>query len=306
MSTNNTRPQQQDVAATDQQVPFDEIEFFALVEAMPNKNHVITNNDTPLTFAASINKPNVVEKLIQKYYVLVNQQRSSDGNTALFIAVQNNAAAVARILLKHGASMDIPNHAQMTPLFAAQKNADMFFVLTQMFDLNMLHACASLNAVNTFFCWRRECEIAYASNYFVHIASELNLENPTRPLSVAIQKGHTQIAKEFLLHGASATLATSKNEPNGIYEACKLGNLEMVQLLIHGMLLTKIIHTICTDSYLCKRKTTIPSITDSEILSKIVNEPVKSSTLLFAALEEGHDHIVNYLLDLGADINAKV
>ena len=92
---------------------------------MAEPNNRATTLDEVLASAAEILFPHLDEPTIDVY------SKSSDGDTALHVAVWRRDAEAVRILLEAGAKVDEPGDMGATPLFAAvaQDSVDVAGVL---------------------------------------------------------------------------------------------------------------------------------------------------------------------------------
>ena len=122
----------------------------------------------------------------------------SHNSTALLVAVCNGHLEVVRVLLESGASVNIPNCRQLTPLHEAteQKNLEM---------VKVLHKNGALmNVVN---------------------------ENGLNPLCIALSNNHTDTVRYFLEAGAS-TLPPNPTGLSAMHVAAASGHLEGIKLLL--------------------------------------------------------------------------
>jgi ankyrin repeat protein len=111
---------------------------------------------TPLIAAARNNHADVVQTLIE-LGADVNQRKSTDGETALFVGSHAGHVETVRVLLEHGAAVNQPSDSGCTPLQAGVREGHTEVVrllLTKGAAVNQAWVrCSVLNRKYPLDCW---------------------------------------------------------------------------------------------------------------------------------------------------------
>jgi ankyrin repeat protein len=204
------------------------------------------------------------------------EMRMGDGRTPLILAAHGNPAIV-KLLLAHGAQVNVADQKGDTPFSLAAENGILDSVKM------LLAAGASLNTVNQ---WNRTpLDLAAREGhddvvaYLLAQHADLTAGDPTSPpLSYAVWKDHLSTATLLLNAGAPVTVADRAKGPGKTWgtlmqNAIYTGDLAVIDLLLdHGGDLNE------ADSH--------------------------GNTALFAAITRSHDvAFIRHLLEKGADPN---
>jgi len=248
------------------------VKFLTLAKANGSYSMELHDND-PSVMKLAMNKGNIeiIEYLIDAG--LNVELKDAEGRTALLLAVEGGNDPVFDKLIQKGADYNIQDHSGFTPLaLAAQKGNE-----------HMVDVLIGLNATP-----------------YVHAA------NYKSPLSLAIENKHLAIATKLL--GTPQCVNALHEYPywtdGPLYAAVKLGNIEMVNLLLeHGALIN-----IFSNGTVCNHLSPAVDEDNDEMVSFLISKGADyqfkfTESLIFTALFDNKPKALKALIEGGADVN---
>jgi ankyrin repeat protein len=221
---------------------------------------------TPLHYAAYCGLHDIVKFLIVERSQDVNARAFSGGETPLFVASQEGHSAIARVLLEHGADVEIRNNigVDWSPLDTASSigHAELVQVLLEhranvnaldRKSYTALHMAASMGQTaaarvllehgadanakdytnRTPMHWARKEGVARVLVEYGVDTNARDSDNQT-PLHFVLEMGPAQVARVLLENGADANTRDSENE-TPLHLASRRGDLDGLRVLLqHG------------------------------------------------------------------------
>lgn len=182
--------------------------------------------DTTATFIEAIQQGNLaqVEQMLQNDSSLVNAS-TTNGVSAVLIAVYYGEPAIADLLIKQGASLDIFGAA-------ATGQLDRLKTLIEQ-NPSLVNAIAPDGfqplGLASFFGHLQAAKLLLAHG--AEVNSPSNNAQKVQPLHSAVANQHLEIAKMLLEHGADVN-AVQQDGYTPLHEAAQNGQIEMVKLLL--------------------------------------------------------------------------
>ena len=190
--------------------------------------------NTPLYWAC-INNYTEVAKLLIEHGADIDI-KDNRGNTPLYQACFKNNTEIAKLLIEYGADVNIKNKDGYTPLSMACSNDN-----TELVKLLIEHgADKSVNIKDKY--GYTSLYLACSHNYtevaklLIEYGADVNIKDTYgyTPLSMACAKNNTELVKLLLEHGADVNSKDKSGYTPLIY-ACYDNNIELAKLLIeHG------------------------------------------------------------------------
>ena len=179
------------------------------------------NKNQELFEAVKDNKLDLAETLITNKWLDVNE-KNGVGETPIFFAVYNNNLEMVKLLVKHGAILDVITYCGSPLLLNCLRHKDnkiVKFLIDSGADVNVKDNGRSL----LYFC------IGDNSELLEFLLDRNDLDTNTRhgdwgttPLLVAIQIGSIDIVRKLIKHGANVNLAEyNGTSPLDMAEDCK-------------------------------------------------------------------------------------
>ncbi|KAJ4860563.1 ankyrin repeats (3 copies) domain-containing protein [Trichoderma breve] len=215
-----------------------------------------------------------VVKLLLEAGVNVNSENFLYAGTPLLQAVANGNVVVAKLLLKHGATVDLKPRKGITPLFLAIE------------------------------CGHEEVVQLLLENGF-----DINLKDQQgrTPLILAVENGHVAIVQLLLHRGADINLTDSNGGRTPLSYAAEKGHTAIVQLLLdkgaNVHLEDRFGRTPLSYAAMKGREVIIRLLLDKG--AYIDPKDISGRTPLSFAAGKGHKAIVQLLLDEGAYIDSE-
>jgi len=176
------------------------------------------NNVQPLHEAAMSGTSEIVEYLLSKGADV--NARGYNKNTPLHVT---DDAAIARVLIDHGADLDALNAVDETPLQMAVSEENMALV-------NVLVAAGSKLDFDSLVQLGRADEVAAMLEKKPWLAKA-----PRTPLIVAASKGDLKMAELLLRYGADPDYADPDTGGTALYSAVQSGTVQVAKMLLdHG------------------------------------------------------------------------
>lgn len=157
-----------------------------------------TTHDSALTWACTLGNEEIVELLLHRNARV--EHRTKDGCTALMFAALAGHERVAKLLLDHGAEINVESDSNKdSPL--------------------------------TFACWKGHQKVVK-----LFLERNADIEHRTKegfsPLMFAALGGHTEVAELLLKHGAQVNTPSGSNNDIPLTSACWKGHHHVVYLLL--------------------------------------------------------------------------
>ena len=235
--------------------------------------------DTPLALAVLYLHEEITEMLAKTKIALdAREPRSLD--TALHAAIHKKFHPGVRILLNAGASVDLRNRRQETPLHWAVERGDLL-----MTELLLKHGANCLQTTKGYTLLQIAAQFGHARVVLLLLdcgaeidAFDTSMKNPPTSLGLAISYNHPAVARLLLERGANVNFqikVNGKMKPSPLHCATNRGSSELVEIVL-------------------KYKP------DLEL------RDMNNETPLVIACREGNIEIIQKLIAAGADVNAKV
>ncbi|XP_070686951.1 ankyrin repeat and SOCS box protein 15-like isoform X2 [Pempheris klunzingeri] len=246
----------------------------------------------------------ILETVLYASFSLSLEEKTSEGETFLTLAVKAGLMENVKMLLDHGASPHTTNSKNESPLLLAVRARSY-----QMVSI-LIAGGAKVEQV----CLKKWKAIHEASKVgCVHIM-ELLLQNGGRvsdsdqhgvtPLGIAAEYSHAEVLELLIKHGADVN-AQAPNGDSILYDAAGSGNPDCIDILLqHGAnpnicnLSSQLpLHHAAYEGHYLALRILIP-ITTRRALRLCGHSPVHS------AADGGHIHCLELLLQKGFDVNA--
>ncbi|XP_065649210.1 transient receptor potential cation channel subfamily A member 1 isoform X3 [Hydra vulgaris] len=239
-------------------------------------------NMTPLHFAASEGHFDVALLLLENARKMSNDVFNnlincvnSDQETALHLAVENNHLYIVDLCIKHGFNVNCENKNMVTPLHQACTSG--FIKIAQL----LVENGANIESMNSFketplhkaALFNRVDIIQYLLERGAYIDCR-DKDNET-PLLMAVRKNNSESVQMLLDYQADITVKDA-NDKTCLFIAAEENSKDVIKIL-------------------CQK--------DLTCILNVFNK--NEMTPLHIASKEGHDSIVQVLMDLGACIDAK-
>lgn len=258
----------------------------------------------PLHWAVVQPLVQVLEMVLYASFSLTLEEKTSEGETFLTLAVRDGLVGNVKTLLKHGASPHTTNNINESPLILAVRSGSYQMAST------LIVGGAQVEQV----CLKKWTAMHEASRAGYADVVELLLQNGGQvsetdqhgvtPLGIAAEYSHPEVLELLIKHGA----AVNAQAPNGdsvLYDAAGSGNPDCIDILLqHGAnpnirnLSSQLpIHRAAYEGHYLALRILIP-ITTRRALRLSGHSPVHS------AADGGHTHCLELLLENGFDVNA--
>lgn len=228
---------------------------------------------TPLMVAVIFDRPNMVEKLIERGADI--KATYKNGDTPLMTAVENNYYNMVALLLTKGATVNVANNNKEIPILKTNNPS-----IIQL----LVNAGADINALNA----KGYPLLYYAATNnnldlvtkLVRMKADVNIQVGTNPVPLLISlltpDINPDIIAQLINAGADVNKPGSQGE-TALDTAFLLGNTDLAKLLINA---------------------------GAKINTELINAPnIYGNTILLQAAENGDNELVTTLLNAGADVN---
>jgi len=256
---------------------------------------------TPLNSACK-NGNEALVKLLVEHGADVNIENGKD-KTPLCDACSSGNEAIAKYLVEHGAYVNEVDDIYETPLFKAcsSGNEDLVKYLVEI-GANINH----LNSHHETPLFRA-CESGNKAivKYLIEQGTYVNLTNEydETPLVIACSSGKENIVK-YLIELGMDIFRIKRYGHSLLFNACSSGNVDLVKFLIElGLDINK---TVFGESVLFKacESGSVDLVKYLVECGLDVNQTnIHNETPLFNACENGNEAIVKYLVEQGANVN---
>ncbi|XP_036964360.1 ankyrin repeat and SOCS box protein 15 isoform X2 [Acanthopagrus latus] len=258
----------------------------------------------PLHRAAVQPQVQVLETVLYASFSLTLEEKTSDGDTFLTLAVTAGLVENVKMLLEHGASPHTTNSRNESPLLLAVRAGSYQMVS------GLIRGGARVEQV----CLKKWTAMHEVSRTGCVHVMELLLQNGGRvsetdqhgvtPLGIAAEYSHAEVLELLIKHGADVN-AQAPNGDSVLYDAAGSGNPDCIDILLqHGAnpnirnLSSQLpIHHAAYEGHYLALRILIP-ITTRRALRLSGHSPVHS------AADGGHVHCLELLLQKGFDVNA--
>ncbi|XP_015921097.2 uncharacterized protein [Parasteatoda tepidariorum] len=197
-----------------------------LVNKLPHLNIPDEKGYTPLHCAVEFNHLEVVNLLLSSEKCSLNSM-TSEGNTALCLASENNYTEVARVLIKTGADVNAGHPLMKAILDGYQEMCLILLQQNEIYsgkqfkgEIDKLLQIASFNGLER------------VVSYILHnksLTEDFSLE---KSLFCAIECGYEDIVTVFLKHGADVNYIFKNNFTSTLHLAVKRGHSKITKLLL--------------------------------------------------------------------------
>jgi len=265
--------------------------------------------DHSLLVAACDRHTNVVRALVFAGADVNLQQQndgSSPGSSPLSVASQEGHLDCVKLLVHHGAEVDIRRNNGATPLYWAAKNGHIKvvqFLIEQHADVNA--CCSNGESCLWTAAFDGNTDVVHALVY-AEADVDLKRNDGSSPLIVASEKGHTDCVKLLVHHDAQID-TRQNNDATPLFYAARNGHIEVVQFLIEQH---ADVNACCCDGSSCLWTAAFHGHTD--VVHALVSagadvnlQRKDGASPLIVASEKGHVDIVVMLLDGRADIEMR-
>ncbi|XP_042352709.1 ankyrin repeat and SOCS box protein 15 [Plectropomus leopardus] len=260
----------------------------------------------PLHRAAVQPQVLVLETVLYASFSLTLEEKTSEGETFLTLAVKAGLVENVKMLLNHGASPHTTNSKNESPLLLAVRGESHQMVSS------LIAAGARVEQV----CLKKWTAVHEASRAGCVRVMELLLQNGGRvsetdqhgvtPLGIAAEYSHSEVLELLIKHGADVN-AQAPNGDSVLYDAAGSGNPDCINILLqHGAnpnirnLSSQLpLHHAAYEGHYLALRILIP-ITTRRALRLSGHSPVHS------AADGGHTHCLELLLQKGFDVNAQL
>ncbi|KAM9352623.1 ankyrin repeat and SOCS box protein 15 [Symphorus nematophorus] len=248
----------------------------------------------------------VLETVLYASFKLTLEEKTSDGETFLTLAVKAGLVENVKMLLDHGASPHTTNSKNESPLLLAVRAG----------SYQMVSSLIARGAQVKQVCLKKWTAMHEASRAgCVHVlglllqnggqVSETDQHGVT-PLGIAAEYSHPEVLELLIKHGADVN-AQAPNGDSVLYDAAGSGNPDCINILLqHGAnpnicnLSSQLpIHRAAYEGHYLALRILIP-ITTRRALRLSGHSPVHS------AADGGHVHCLELLLQKGFDVNAQL
>ncbi|XP_076589801.1 ankyrin repeat and SOCS box protein 15 [Chaetodon auriga] len=246
----------------------------------------------------------VLETVLYASFSLTLEEKTSDGETFLTLAVKAGLVENVKMLLDHGASPHTTNSKNESPLLLAVRAG----------SYPMVSCLISGGARVEQVCLKKWTAVHEASRAGCVRVVELLLQNGGQvsetdqhgvtPLGIAAEYSHPEVLELLIKHGADVN-AQAPNGDSVLYDAAGSGNPDCIDILLqHGAnpnirnLSSQLpIHHAAYEGHYLALRILIP-ITTRRALRLSGHSPVHS------AADGGHVHCLELLLQKGFDVNS--
>ncbi|KAM3609664.1 uncharacterized protein V6R79_018279 [Siganus canaliculatus] len=246
----------------------------------------------------------VLDMVLHASFSLTLEEKTSDGETFLTLAVKAGLAENVKMLLDYGASPHTTNGQNESPLLLAVRAG----------SYPMVSGLIAAGARVEQLCLKKWTAVHEASRVGCAHILELLLRNGGQvseadqygvtPLGIAAEYSHTEVLEVLIRHGADVN-AQAPNGDSVLYDAAGSGNPDCINILLqHGAnpnicnLSSQLpIHHAAYEGHYLALRILIP-ITTRRALRLSGHSPVHS------AADGGHGQCLELLLQKGFDANA--
>ncbi|XP_034540783.1 ankyrin repeat and SOCS box protein 15 [Notolabrus celidotus] len=260
----------------------------------------------PLHWAAVQPVVQVLEMVLHASYSLTLEEKTSEGETFVTLAVKDDLVDNVKLLLKHGASPHATNSTNESPLLLAVRAGSYRMAST------LITGGARVEQV----CLKKWTAMHEASRAGCAHVMELLLQkggqvsetdqHGVTPLGIAAEYSHPEVLELLIKHGADVN-AQAPNGDSVLYDAAGSGNPDCIDILLQNGANPNLrnlssqlpIHHAAHEGHYLALRIFIP-ITTRRALRLSGHSPVHS------AADGGHAHCLELLLQSGFDVDAQL
>ncbi|KAL6486469.1 hypothetical protein MHYP_G00058610 [Metynnis hypsauchen] len=268
------------------------------------------DRETPLYEACEVENAEIV-KLLLNAGADVNKS-CIQGWTALHEAVCRNNVEICEILLKAGAKISTPNMYGLTPIFVAAQtgNVEALSLLIQ-YGANV-NSQASDGATALFEACKNGHERAVRLLLLNNADANQQTKTGFLPLHTAAQRGHHGIVSLLIPVTSRAKIQCSGISP--LHLAAEYNEDDVLELLLQaGFDVNALLAPECSCMYLDRRTTALYFAVSNgnteaaaTLLKAGANPNLDYFRPILVALRQGSVHMVQLLVENGADVNAHI
>ncbi|XP_037624418.1 ankyrin repeat and SOCS box protein 15 isoform X1 [Sebastes umbrosus] len=248
----------------------------------------------------------VLETVLYASFRLTLEEKTSEGETFLTLAVKAGLVENVKMLLDHGASPHTTNNKNESPLLLAVRAG----------SYQMVSSLIAGGALVEQVCLKKWTAMHESSRAGCVRVMELLLQNGGQvsetdqygvtPLGIAAEYSHSEALELLIKHGADVN-AQAPNGDSVLYDATGSGNPDCIDILlqhganpnIHNLSSQLPIHHAAYKGHYLALRILIP-ITTRRALRLSGHSPVHS------AADGGHTHCLELLLQKGFDVNTRL
>jgi len=245
-----------------------------LVDAGANINFKRMDGFSPLYIAVVNNQKHIVEYLVSKG-VNIDEKNGQQENTALVKACFDGSLDIAKVLVDAGANMNLKTKDKISPLLYAVEYKHKHIVeylISKGVNIDEKNGQVENTALIKA-CENGSLDIA---KVLVDAGANINLKSKAgfAPLYMAVDKKHKPIVEYLISKGVNVNEKNGLDNGSALYLASYNGSLEIVTMLVDAG----------ADVHL---------------------KPIHGYSPLYAAFENKHKPIMEYLISKGARVDEK-
>ena len=236
-------------------------------------------------------------------------QADKNGNTPLFISVQNGKVDIANMLLeKEGIDVNKGNNEEISPLLKAvyKKKTDLVNILLQAgADVNQ----ADKNGNTPLFISAQNGEVDIAKILLEKEGIDINKQDikGTTALIIASQNGHNDIVKELIAKNAQLDLSNSNGQTPLSFAVAKR-NIDIVKSFVEAGADVNYISSTGDTELIKSLKKGYHDVTAILLQASNIDLSLQDNegrTPLIIAIVKGYEDIANKLMDLGTSLDIR-
>jgi ankyrin repeat protein len=245
-----------------------------LVDAGANINFKSKERYTPLFFAVQYNRKPIVEYLVSKG-VKIDEKNGQLEHTAMIKACEDGSLDIVKVLVDAGANINLKSKGEFSPLLYAVENKRkpiVEYLVSKGVNIDEKNGHLGNTALI------KACEFGSLdiAKVLVDAGANINLKSKAgfTPLFYAVQKNHKPVVEYLISKGVNVDEKNGQEGSSALYQASYDGLLEIVTMLVDAG----------ADVHL---------------------KPTHGYSILYAAFQNNHKPIMEYLISKGARVDEK-